>query len=86
VNDTAPSGADTAPSGADTAPSGADAAFCDQCGEPTEAGGHERCAARRALEPPRYCADCARRMVVQVTPTGWTGRCSRHGERRSAGY
>jgi hypothetical protein len=60
------------------------AAFCDQCGAPIEAGGHERCAVRRALEPPRYCPECARRMVVQVTPTGWTARCSRHGERRSA--
>ena len=59
-------------------------AYCDQCGAPAEAGGHERCAARRALEPPRYCADCGRRMVVQVTPTGWTARCSRHGERRSS--
>ncbi|HWN32639.1 MAG TPA: hypothetical protein VNP03_07835 [Pseudonocardia sp.] len=62
----------------------AGAAYCDQCGEPVEAGGHERCAARRVLEPPRYCADCARRMVVQVTPTDWTARCSRHGERHSA--
>ena len=42
--------------------------YCDQCGTPAEAGGHKRCAARRALEPPRYCADCGRRMVVQVTP------------------
>ena len=45
-----------------------------------------RAAAPRAgtLEPPRFCPDCGRRMVVQVTPTGWTARCSRHGERRSA--
>jgi hypothetical protein len=56
--------------------------FCDQCGQP--AGDHPRCAARRELEPPRYCPDCARRMVVQVTPTGWTAHCSRHGERRSS--
>lgn len=55
--------------------------FCDQCGRPAAEPGHERCAARRALEPPRYCPDCARRMVVQVVPTGWTARCSRHGER-----
>jgi hypothetical protein len=57
-------------------------AYCEQCGK--EAGDHPRCAARRELEPPRYCADCSRRMVVQVTPTGWTARCSRHGERTSA--
>jgi hypothetical protein len=59
------------------------AAFCDQCGEPSGDGTHPRCAARRELEPPRYCPDCARRMVVQVDPVGWTARCSRHGERRS---
>jgi hypothetical protein len=58
--------------------------FCDQCGKPADAvGEHARCADRRALEPPRFCPDCARRMVVQVTPTGWTARCSRHGERPS---
>ncbi len=32
------------------------------------------------LEPPRRCAHCDRRMVVQVLPLGWTARCSRHGE------
>ncbi|WP_082042815.1 biotin synthase auxiliary protein BsaP [Rhodococcus sp. MEB064] len=32
----------------------------------------------RALEPPRYCAWCGRRMVVQVFPSGWTANCSRH--------
>ena len=58
--------------------------FCDQCGEPAATDGHERCASRRELEPPRYCPDCARRMVVQVTPTGWTATCSRHGVRTSA--
>lgn len=36
-------------------------------------------AARLGLEPPRYCGQCGRRMVVQVVPTGWTARCSRHG-------
>jgi len=56
--------------------------FCDQCGSPIEVGDHVRCAARQTLEPPRFCAECARRMVVQVTPAGWTARCSRHGERR----
>jgi hypothetical protein len=52
-------------------------AYCARCGEPGE---HPAC--RRALEwePPRYCAQCRRRMVVQVTPTGWTARCSTHGE------
>jgi hypothetical protein len=31
------------------------------------------------LEPPRYCSGCRRRMVVQVTPTGWTAKCVEHG-------
>ena len=44
-------------------------------------GEHAACSnARTALEPPRFCAQCARRMVVQVTPTGWSAKCSRHGE------
>ncbi|MEZ0106844.1 NADH pyrophosphatase NudC (nudix superfamily) [Catenulispora sp. EB89] len=53
--------------------------FCGQCGEPTAATGHERCAARAELEPPRYCGHCRRRMVVQVVPTGWSARCVEHG-------
>jgi len=51
--------------------------YCDRCGKP---GVHEACVAARALEPPRYCARCRRRMVVQVTPGGWTARCVEHGE------
>ncbi len=31
------------------------------------------------LEPPRFCATCGRRMVVQVRPDGWWSECSRHG-------
>jgi hypothetical protein len=57
--------------------------YCDQCGVRADAGDHAICTRRRELEPPRFCADCARRMVVQVTPTGWTAVCSRHGERHS---
>ena len=37
-------------------------------------------AAQLGLEPPRFCAACGRRMIVQVSPHGWTARCSRHGE------
>ena len=51
--------------------------YCDRCGQP---GAHEACVAARALEPPRYCGQCGRRMVVQVTPGGWTARCVEHGE------
>ncbi|WP_045194951.1 biotin synthase auxiliary protein BsaP [Rhodococcus sp. B7740] len=36
-------------------------------------------AVRLGLEPPRFCAECGRRMVVQIVPDGWTSRCSRHG-------
>ncbi|CAM3931374.1 hypothetical protein [Smaragdicoccus niigatensis] len=36
-------------------------------------------AAELGLEPPRYCTECGRRMVVQVNPDGWWAKCSRHG-------
>ena len=35
--------------------------------------------AQLGLEPPRYCAECGRRMTVQVRPDGWWAKCSRHG-------
>lgn len=53
--------------------------FCDVCGQLLGEGDHERCASRRELDPPRYCPWCARRMVVQVMPAGWSARCSAHG-------
>jgi len=37
-------------------------------------------AAQLGLEPPRFCAECGRRMVVQVRPDGWRAHCSRHGQ------
>ncbi|MBV9097189.1 MAG: hypothetical protein JO079_03935 [Frankiaceae bacterium] len=52
--------------------------YCARCGAAT-AEPHQRCAELLRLEPPRYCAQCGRRMVVQVTPTSWTATCSRHG-------
>ncbi|MDV6012702.1 hypothetical protein F8178_09470 [Haloechinothrix sp. LS1_15] len=58
--------------------------YCVHCGK--VAGECDRSAcrnARTALEPPRFCAQCARRMIVQITPNGWAARCSRHGETRS---
>lgn len=73
--------------------------YCAHCGRPEAAGDpgeagdpgtegrvdHTACRGPRlALEPPRYCVECARRMVVQVTPAGWSARCSRHGETTSA--
>ena len=56
--------------------------WCDRCGESAAVGGHEACAAARALEPPRYCAHCRRRMKVQVLPVGWSAVCVAHGEIR----
>lgn len=55
--------------------------WCGQCGTELDGEGHERCRAAVEHEPPRYCASCRRRMVVQVLPTGWTARCVEHGER-----
>ncbi|WP_137725926.1 hypothetical protein [Prescottella subtropica] len=40
--------------------------------------------ARLGLEPPRFCAECGRRMVVQISPDGWWAECSRHGVLDSA--
>ena len=61
--------------------SGSDAAtYCDRCGELLGAGRHAECARAREFEPPRFCATCRRRMIVQVTPTGWSARCVEHGE------
>jgi NADH pyrophosphatase NudC (nudix superfamily) len=58
--------------------------FCARCGQPAAEGDHARCATMLAsYDPPRFCGDCGRRMVVQVTPAGWVANCSRHGERTS---
>ncbi|MDP9395374.1 MAG: hypothetical protein M3Q27_14460 [Actinomycetota bacterium] len=57
------------------------AAYCDQCGKDAAVGSHTACGVRRELEPPRWCPHCRRRMVVQVTPRGWTARCVEHGTR-----
>ena len=54
--------------------------YCGHCGEAGGASDHTGCAARLVLEPPRYCPQCKRRMVVQVTPDHWTARCVEHGE------
>lgn len=43
------------------------------------AGSESPTAARLGLEPPRFCAECGRRMIVQVRPDGWWAQCSRHG-------
>lgn len=53
--------------------------WCGHCGQALTAEGHPRCRLAADLDPPRYCAHCRRRLVVQLTPTGWTARCSEHG-------
>ncbi|MEO3930720.1 hypothetical protein ABGB07_43775 [Micromonosporaceae bacterium B7E4] len=53
--------------------------WCDRCGEAAATGDHDACRAARALEPPRYCASCRRRMKVQVLPSGWSAVCVEHG-------
>jgi hypothetical protein len=49
-------------------------------GQPEDGAGSSDvpAAARLGLEPPRFCAQCGRRMIVQVRPDGWSARCSRH--------
>ncbi len=54
------------------------APWCGWCGQELTAEGHDACRRAAELDPPRHCAHCRRRMVVQVTPTGWTARCSEH--------
>ena len=58
------------------------AGYCTACGK--TGGPHPSCEVVLELEPPRYCRDCGRRMVVQVRPDGWWARCSRHGVTDSA--
>ena len=57
----------------------ADARYCGHCGRDLADGDHDVCGARLRLEPPRYCASCRRRLVVQVTPRAWTATCVEHG-------
>jgi hypothetical protein len=56
--------------------------YCGRCGRSAEdhvPAERDACERALALEPPRYCGQCRRRMVVQITPTGWDARCSEHG-------
>ena len=61
-------------------PTPGSAAYCGLCGEPLDARDHAGCVRLLELEPPRYCPQCRRRMVVQVTPAAWSARCVEHGE------
>ncbi len=53
--------------------------YCDRCGEEVAGADHSRCTEARRLEPARWCPQCRRRMVVQITPDAWTARCVEHG-------
>ncbi|MGH3159338.1 MAG: hypothetical protein ACRDNF_22580 [Streptosporangiaceae bacterium] len=53
--------------------------YCPHCGQPAGAHGHQDCRRASALDPPRYCTECGRRLVVKVTPDRWTAQCSQHG-------
>jgi GNAT superfamily N-acetyltransferase len=55
------------------------APWCGQCGQALTPEGHAACRRAAELDPPRFCPQCRRRMVVQVTPTGWTAKCVEHG-------
>lgn len=52
--------------------------WCAWCGQALTED-HLACRTAATLDPPRYCARCRRRMVVQVVPDGWTARCVEHG-------
>jgi hypothetical protein len=54
--------------------------WCQCCGDAARERNHAACLRALKLEPPRYCALCRRRMVVQVTPGAWTAKCVEHGE------
>ena len=51
---------------------------CPRCGGPAS-GDHALCQDAIALEPPRYCVMCGRRMRVQVLPAGWRAECVEQG-------
>ncbi len=66
-----------------TGESAPEALWCDRCGDALAEGSHAACVAARALEPPRFCPRCRRRMKVQVLPVGWSAVCVEHGETRA---
>jgi dethiobiotin synthetase len=51
--------------------------FCPHCGGPTRAC-PSACA--RPLDPPHFCPRCARKLVVQLSPTSHRAHCPIHGE------
>ncbi len=49
--------------------------YCTGCGRAECDGG-----CRRALDPPRFCPACGRRLTVRVTPLRADAQCREHGE------
>ena len=49
------------------------AEFCTGCGRSAD----ECAGCSPELDPPRFCADCSKRLTVRVTPAGWLARCNR---------
>lgn len=55
------------------------APYCDGCGRrATDCATGGEC--RGEFEPPRFCAQCGKRLRVLIIPTGWTATCRTHGE------
>lgn len=54
------------------------APFCARCGQEAPQP-HAACREALALEPPRFCDECGRRLRVQVYPDRYEARCPEHG-------
>lgn len=50
--------------------------FCPGCGRERPACPGN---CKRELDPPRFCPECGKKLFAQVTPTGYSGRCKKHG-------
>jgi hypothetical protein len=50
--------------------------YCTGCGQTVD-----KCAGscKRDLDPPRFCPECGKRLVVMVTPGYFEAQCKVHG-------
>lgn len=54
----------------------AQGAFCCGCGRAkSDCPG----SCRPELDPPRFCPECGKGLIAQVTPQGYSARCKVHG-------